>query len=116
MVRKDILKDKIMSNAILETETTFHNETQIYGAPKDFNLPAIPEKIIDVEYTEIDSHKQIISFISFSNGSNLLKSMLLFCGRTTFVAKILFPNSVAEHFWFVGLNVFPSKVLILLSK
>ena len=115
MVRKDILKDKIMSNAILETETTFHNETQIYGAPKDFNLPAIPEKIIDVEYTEIDSHKQIANDNSTDNNPTPPTSTALIPVGNTYEA-VTVPATPENLITFIEINEEIAKAAFKLAQ
>jgi|GEM_PF-1883027 len=42
------------TNVAAETISNTIYETKPYGTPEEFNLQAIPEKIIDVEYTEVD--------------------------------------------------------------
>ena len=44
------------TNVAAETISNTVYETQPYGTPEEFNLQAIPEKIIDVEYTEVDDN------------------------------------------------------------
>lgn len=43
-------------NAAAETISNTIYEEKPYGTPEEFNLQAIPEKIIDVEYTEVDDN------------------------------------------------------------
>ena len=59
MVRKDILERiNLMTNTNVAAETISNTvyETKPYGTPEEFNLQTIPEKIIDVEYTEVDDN------------------------------------------------------------
>ena len=42
------------TNVAAETISNTIYETKPYGTPEEFNLQTIPEKIIDVEYTEVD--------------------------------------------------------------
>ncbi len=59
MVRKDILERiNPMTNTNVAAETISNTiyETKPYGTPEEFNLQAIQEKIIDVEYTEVDDN------------------------------------------------------------
>lgn len=43
-------------NAAAETISNTIYEEKPYGTPEEFNLQTIPEKIIDVEYTEVDDN------------------------------------------------------------
>lgn len=44
------------TNVAAETISNTIYETKPYGTPEEFNLQAIQEKIIDVEYTEVDDN------------------------------------------------------------
>lgn len=91
------------TNAILETNDLTNNETQVYGTPEDFNLPAISEKIIDVEYT-IEQSKELVSandnkFPTLPTDPQALPSYIVFAD------KVL----VAETKLLKGLTMNPKK-------
>lgn len=52
-----------MNNTFLAEQTNLQNinETKPYGATEDFNLPELPETIIDVEYTIESNGKELVS-------------------------------------------------------
>ena len=91
------------TNAILETNDLTNHETQVYGTPEDFNLPAISEKIIDVEYT-IEQSKELVSandnkFPTLPTDPQALPSYIVFAD------KVL----VAETKLLKGLTMNPKK-------
>ena len=104
-----------MNTAILMTNDRINNETQNYGAPKDFNLAAIPEKIIDVEYTEIKSHKQIANDNSTDNNPTPPTSTALIPVGNTYEA-VTVPATLENLISFIEINEEIAKAAFKLAQ